>query len=140
MGQAQQRTGSASNGDRVGWWLGDGQTERRSSCALLAAAGVAGALAIGCDVKAHAAGKSAVPSASPRSKSPEMRKKAPVTPQIIAASQEILVEHADAPLGSEFPIRVDGKRYVARIEEHDNESGSPGRPPGKHRGVTVYEP
>jgi hypothetical protein len=69
-----------------------------------------------------------------------MRRKAPVTPEIIAASQAILNEHADAPLGSEFPIQIEGKKYVARIEAHDNPTGSPGRPPGKHRGVTVYEP
>jgi hypothetical protein len=27
---------------------------------------------------------------------------------------------------------------LARIEEHDNASGSASRPPGRHKGVTVY--
>jgi hypothetical protein len=69
----------------------------------------------------------------------QTRKKAPVTPAIVAASQQVLAEHADAPIGSEFPIEVEGKAYVARLEEHDNASGSPSRPEGKHPGVTVYE-
>jgi hypothetical protein len=93
---------------------------------------------MGCEMRAHAADNSASASAQP--KPPEMRRKAPITPQIIAAGQAILIEHADAPLGSEFPVQVEGKKYVARIEQHDNPGGSPRRPPGKHRGVTMYEP
>jgi hypothetical protein len=72
--------------------------------------------------------------------SPETRRKAPVTLEIIAASKRLLEERAGAPIGSEFPLDVAGKRYLARIEEHDNEEGSPERPAGKHKGVTVYEP
>lgn len=70
---------------------------------------------------------------------PETRKKAPITPAIIAASKKVLEKHHHAALGTEVPIVVEGRAYVARIEEHDNASGSPSRPPGKHRGVTVYQ-
>jgi hypothetical protein len=70
----------------------------------------------------------------------ETRQKAKPTPELIAASEKLLAEHADAPIGSEFPLSVGGERYVARIEEHDNPQNEPGRPPGKHRGVTVYKP
>lgn len=68
------------------------------------------------------------------------RKKAPVTPAIAAASEKLLKEHGDSPIGAEHTLKVEGKRYVARIEEHENSSGDPSRPPGKHKGVTVYEP
>lgn len=63
-----------------------------------------------------------------------------MTPAIIAASEKLLNEHGDAPIGSEHTLTADGKRYIARIEEHENPSGDPSRPPGKHKGVTVYEP
>jgi hypothetical protein len=72
--------------------------------------------------------------------SPETRQKAEPAEELITASKKLLAEHADAPIGSEFPISVGGKRYVARIEAHDNPGNEPGRPPGKHKGVTVYKP
>lgn len=70
---------------------------------------------------------------------PETRKKADPTPEIIEASKRLLVERADAPIGSEFPLTVGGQSYIGRIEEHDNPNNEPGRPSGKHKGVTVYE-
>jgi hypothetical protein len=69
----------------------------------------------------------------------ERRTKAEISPAIAEKAEEILRAHPDAALGSEHPFTLDGKRYVGRIEEHDNPSSEPGRPPGKHRGVTVYE-
>lgn len=71
---------------------------------------------------------------------PETRQKAKPTAELIAASKKVLAEHADAPIGSEFPLSVGGQRYVARIEEHDNPGNESGRPPGKHKGVTIYKP
>lgn len=71
---------------------------------------------------------------------PETRQKAQPTPELIAASEKLLAEHGDAPIGSEFRLTVGGERFVARIEEHDNPGNQPGRPPGKHKGVTVYKP
>jgi len=65
-------------------------------------------------------------------------KKAEVSPAITQKATEILNANPDAPIGSEHPFTHDGKRYVGRIEEHDNPTGEPGRPAGKHRGVTVY--
>lgn len=53
-------------------------------------------------------------------------------------AQRILEEHAEDPLGTEIPFQHEGRRYVARIEVHDNPEGDPGRPLGKHRGVSVY--
>lgn len=97
-----------------------------TACEMVAKAGTNG----------RAAGEAAGPSKTGRA--PETRKKAPITPALVAASERLLAEHHDAPIGSEFPIVVEGKAYVARIEEHENASGSPSRPPGKHKGVTVY--
>ncbi len=65
-------------------------------------------------------------------------RKAEVTPAIEKKANEILRANADAAIGSEHPFTHEGKRYVGRIEEHENSSGNPNRPPGKHRGVTVY--
>ena len=65
-------------------------------------------------------------------------RKAEVTPAMESKANEILRANADAPIGSEHPFTLEGKRYVGRIEEHENSSGNPNRPPGKHRGVTVY--
>ncbi|HYJ09026.1 MAG TPA: hypothetical protein VEX18_08450 [Polyangiaceae bacterium] len=70
----------------------------------------------------------------------ETRQKAEPTAELIAGSEKLLADHADAPIGSQFPLSVGGARYVARIEEHDNPGNEPGRPPGKHKGVTVYKP
>lgn len=65
-------------------------------------------------------------------------KKAEVTPALEKKAQELLAEHEDAPYGAEYEFSLEGRRYVARIEEHDNTSNEPGRPPGKHKGITVY--
>lgn len=66
-------------------------------------------------------------------------KKAEPTPEIIDKAEQILRANADAEYGKEIPFQLNGKRYVARVEEHDNSTNEPGRPRGKHKGVTVYE-
>jgi hypothetical protein len=65
-------------------------------------------------------------------------RKAEVTPELAAKSEQILRQHHNAPIGRQIPFRLNGRRYIARIEEHENASGEPGRPLGKHKGVTVY--
>ncbi len=67
------------------------------------------------------------------------RAMATLTPGLIAKSEDLLRKHGHAPLGTEYRFQLDGRRYVARIEEHDNSGGDPGRPQGKHKGVTVYD-
>jgi hypothetical protein len=69
----------------------------------------------------------------------ESGRKAEVTPALAKKAEELLLEHADAAIGSEYPFTLDGRRYVGRIEEHDNATGEADRPAGKHKGVTVYE-
>ena len=95
-----------------------------------------------CEMTAKAAGSGRTAGeatgASTEEGTPETRKKAPITPALVEASRRLLAEQHDAPVGSEFPMVVEGKPYLARIEEHDNASGSASRPPGKHKGVTVY--
>jgi hypothetical protein len=66
-------------------------------------------------------------------------KKAATSAAIVAKAEEVLKEHADATIGAELPVTVEGKGYTARIEEHENTNGDPNRPPGKHKGVTMYE-
>ena len=65
-------------------------------------------------------------------------RKAEATPEIIAKAEALLKEHPEAKVGAEFPFRLNGKSYVGRVEEHDNPTGEPGRPAGKHKGITVY--
>jgi hypothetical protein len=60
------------------------------------------------------------------------------TPEIEQRAKEILDAKQDAPMGTEVPFEIDGRAYVARIEEHYHEPGGPLRPWGHHRGVTVY--
>lgn len=79
------------------------------------------------------------PSNPPASAAPGVGKKAEPTPEIIQKAEEILRSNEDAPYGREIPFRLNGKRYVARVEEHDNSTNEPGRPQGKHKGITVYE-
>jgi hypothetical protein len=55
-----------------------------------------------------------------------------LTPELIKRSEQVLARHRLAPIGSEFELRVDGRRYVARIELHE------GAAKGKHKGVTLY--
>jgi hypothetical protein len=66
-------------------------------------------------------------------------KKARITPETIAKAKQLLAEHPDAPIGTEMTVVIDGKSHIARFEEHANQSGDPKRPPGKHKGITIYE-
>lgn len=68
----------------------------------------------------------------------ETSEKAEVTPELAERAQRILEEHAEDPVGTEVPFSLNGRAYVARIEMHDNPEGSPDRPQGEHKGVTVY--
>jgi hypothetical protein len=91
-------------------------------------------LLIGCS-RAEANGGAEAKALAPR----EGGRKAEVTPALAKKAEELLREHADAAIGSEYPFTLDGRRYVGRIEEHDNPTGEADRPAGKHKGVTVYE-
>jgi hypothetical protein len=62
----------------------------------------------------------------------ETDRKAETTPEIIAEAEKILERNADEPVGTEIPFTLNGRRYVARIEQHE----SPEK--GEHKGVTVY--
>jgi hypothetical protein len=61
-----------------------------------------------------------------------------LTPAIIDVAQEILEQHHDQPLGYEVPFELEGRRYVARLEQHYRPPGSGAGPIGEHVGVTVY--
>jgi hypothetical protein len=65
-------------------------------------------------------------------------RKAETTPEVVERAERILAEHGDAPVGTEIPFTLNGKRYVARVETHDNPDAAVGRPPGEHKGITVY--
>jgi hypothetical protein len=91
-------------------------------------------LLLGCS-RAEANARADAKALAPR----EGGRKAEVTPALAKKAEELLQEHADAAIGSEYRFTLDGRRYVGRIEEHDNPTGEADRPPGKHKGVTVYE-
>lgn len=57
---------------------------------------------------------------------------AELTPDIMAKSEELLKQHAEAPVGSEYDFDSNGQRYIARIEMHEDQAK------GKHKGITVY--
>jgi lathosterol oxidase len=69
--------------------------------------------------------------------------RAPLHPEETTAAieqraKEILDTHGDAAIGTEVPFAIEGRAYVARIDEHYHEPGGPRKPWGHHRGVTVY--
>ena len=97
--------------------------------------------ASGCSrVEAPARGTSAGGDAprAPAAAVEETSRKAETSPEIVQRAEQILAEHSDAPVGTEIPFVLNGKRYVGRVEIHDNPNASPGRPPGEHKGITVY--
>jgi hypothetical protein len=49
-----------------------------------------------------------------------------------AKAVHVLEGHSGEPLGIEVPIESDGRRYVARLEQHWDAQRGP------HRGVTLY--
>lgn len=59
---------------------------------------------------------------------------AKLTPQLIAHSERLLEQHADRPIGTNIPFNLDGRRYVGRIEVHNDPAK------GQHKGLTVYIP
>jgi hypothetical protein len=75
-------------------------------------------------------------SSEPMSAAP--RKVAELNPDLIAKADEILRTNPSAPFGSEFPFELSGRKYVARVEQHDNPDGDPSRPQGQHKGITLY--
>jgi hypothetical protein len=97
-------------------------------------------LCVGCLSLAGCQGKQAQ-AAEPEgaTQSSPGRKAAKPTPEVIAKAEALLKANPDAKMGSEMRFKVGGKRYIARVEEHDNAGNDPERPPGKHKGITVYE-
>jgi hypothetical protein len=69
---------------------------------------------------------------------PATRRVADITPEIVAKATELLWANDSAKIGSEFPFEMNGKRYIARMEMHNNPDGDPNRPQGEHKGITIY--
>ena len=62
-----------------------------------------------------------------------------VSAALLAKANEVLEQNADKPVGTEVPFELEGRRYVARIEQHYREPDSvPPGPKGEHKGVTLY--
>lgn len=103
---------------------------------LTARYGPVAALVLGCNTAPTGTSGMANGNAHPSElRSPE---KAVTTPDVVAKAEELLRENANAAIGTTIPFRLNGRGHVARIEEHDNPEREPGRPFGKHKGVTVY--
>ncbi len=60
-------------------------------------------------------------------------------PDLARKADEVLEAHGAQAIGTEVPFERNGRRYVARIEEHyrDPADGAAG-PTGAHKGVTLY--
>jgi len=61
-----------------------------------------------------------------------------VSPSARAQAKAIINAHWKEPLGSEFPFDDDGKRVIARLEQHYHEPHGPLRPWGYHTGVSLF--
>lgn len=68
-----------------------------------------------------------------------LKKPETVSPALAQRAETILLDNRDKPVGTTIPFAQSGRRYLARIEMHDNPDNNPARPPGKHKGITVYE-
>lgn len=102
--------------------------------ALLLIAGLALACSRDVAASAQAQGTSASPAPTPG-----VGKKAEVTPELAEKARTLLELQSEAALGTTVPFQLNGRDYIARFEEHESAEGDPDRPPGKHKGVTVYE-
>jgi peptidoglycan hydrolase-like protein with peptidoglycan-binding domain len=63
---------------------------------------------------------------------------AEVTPALAAEAKRLLALHHAEPYCSEYPFEVDGRRYLARLEQHYHEPGGPLRPWGYHPGISLF--
>jgi hypothetical protein len=68
-----------------------------------------------------------------------LKKPEKVSAALAARAGSILLDNWNAPFGTVIPFTEGGRSYLARIERHDNPENNPLRPPGKHKGITVYE-
>lgn len=68
-----------------------------------------------------------------------LKKPEKVSMALAKAAGTILLDNREKPLGTTVPFEHGGRRYLARIEMHDNPENNPLHPPGKHKGITVYE-
>jgi len=64
--------------------------------------------------------------------------KGEVTRELEQKAGTVLKEHGDEPIGTEVPFELDGRSFIARIEQHYHEPGSSNGPWGLHKGVTLY--
>ncbi len=103
-------------------------------------AGFGVALGADCHTTPTVAVEASAPAASAPATTakPVTLRPAETTPEIIAKATELLWANDTAKIGTEFPFAMNGKRYVGRVEMHDNPDGDPGRPQGEHKGMTVY--
>ena len=60
-----------------------------------------------------------------------------LNPELVRRADELLWNHP-APVGTDIPLEVNGKSYVARFAIHYHEFGSAKKPWGYHKGVTLY--
>ena len=56
---------------------------------------------------------------------------------LIAASAELIKTHHKR-VGSEVPVEISGKQYIARIERHFHPEGGRAKPWGYHPGVSLF--
>jgi hypothetical protein len=63
---------------------------------------------------------------------------AEVTAVLASEAKRLLALHHAAPYGSEYPFEVDGRRYLARLEQHYHEPGGPLKPWGYHPGISLF--
>lgn len=68
-----------------------------------------------------------------------LKKPEKVSPALAQRAEAILLDNREKPVGTTIPFVESGRRYLARIEMHDNPENDPARPPGRHKGITVYE-
>ena len=112
--------------------------ETRSKTALVLIALLGGACSVGPSERGDAPEPVREQASEPQSAELRRLTDDELTPALKRRAEAILEQHADRPIGTEVPFRVEGKPYVARIEEHYHPPGGEQRPYGHHKGVSLF--
>lgn len=60
-----------------------------------------------------------------------------VTPALSVEAKRLLTLYWKEPFGSEYPFDLEGRSYIARVEQHFHPPGGPLKPWGYHAGISL---
>jgi len=61
-----------------------------------------------------------------------------VPTELVAEAQRLIRSHYQRPLGTEIPLEMAGRHFVAKLEIHYHPEGGAVKPWGYHRGISLF--